>query len=205
MTKRARRTISVADLLTLVGTAAVGMGCLLAVDRTLLGNSLTRVWVLGRLGAPWDPAAWLVDTKDVLAYVLPLLGGWSAVLPLLRLRDHRPRLRRSLRQPGIVACLAAWAGAAWGGLAMVVAFGLWQTRPGASGTMAAFWRWAREFLAGQMVGMAGLAVAAAWLGVALAGRWRRPEDWFDRLGRILGWGWIGAGFVWAMADYQRLM
>jgi hypothetical protein len=58
MTKRARRTMSVADLLIFVGTAAVGMGCLLAVDRTLLGNSLTRVRVLGRLEAPWNPAAW---------------------------------------------------------------------------------------------------------------------------------------------------
>jgi hypothetical protein len=31
--------------------------------------------------------------------------------------------------------------------------------------MAAFWKWAREFLTGQMVGMAGSCVAAAWLGL----------------------------------------
>ena len=63
----------------------------------------------------------------------------------------------------------------------------------------------REFLAGQMVGMAGSAVAAAWLGVALAGRWRRPEDWIDRLGRILGCGWIAAGLVWELGAYHYLM
>ena len=71
--------------------------------------------------------------------------------------------------------------------------------------MGAFRSWACEFLALQMMGMAGLAVAAAWLGVALAGRWRRPEDWIDRLGRILGWGWIGAGFVWALGAYYHYM
>ena len=133
----------------------------------------------------------------------PLLGGWSAALPLLRLRGLRPR--RSFGQPGIVACLAAWAGSAWGGLAMVITIGLSQTRPRPGGAVAPFWMWAREFLAGKMLGMTGLAVAAAWLGLALAGRWRRPEDWIDRLGRILGWGWIGAGFLWAMAGYHDLM
>jgi hypothetical protein len=205
MTNRARRTMSVADLLILVVTAGIGMGCLLAVDRTLLRDTLTRVSVVDWLAVGWHPAAWLIVLKEVIAFVLPLLGGWSAVLPLLRLRDLRPRPRRSFGQPGIVACLAAWAGAAWGALAMVVSFGLWQTRPGASGTMAESWRWAWEFLTGQMVGKAGLAVAAAWLGLALAGRWRRPEDWIDRLGRILGWGWIGAGFVWALGAYHYLM
>ena len=205
MTKRARRTMSVADLLILVVTAGIGMGCLLAVDRTLLGNGLTRVSIVHWLAVGWHPAAWLIVLKEEIALVLPLLGGWSAVLPLLRLRDLRPRMRRSFGQPGIVACLAAWAGAAWGGLAMVISFGLWQTQPGVSGSMAAFSGWAREFLAGQMVGMAGLAVAAAWLGVALAGRWRRPEDWIDRLGRILGWGWIGAGLAWELGAYHYLM
>ena len=202
MTKRAGRKMSVVDLLILVVTAGIGMGCLLAVDRTLLANRLSDMhWLRVR----WDPVGWRIVLNELIAYVLPLLGGWAAVLPLLRLRDRRPRLRRSFSQPGIVACLAAWAGAAWGALAMVVAFGLWQTRPGASGTLASFWKWAREFLAGQMVGMSGLAVAAAWLGLILAGRWRRPEDWIDRLGRILGWGWIGAGFIWALEAYFYLM
>ena len=36
---------------------------------------------------------------EVIAYVVPLLGGWSAVLPLLRLRDLRPMPRRSFGQP----------------------------------------------------------------------------------------------------------
>jgi hypothetical protein len=70
--------------------------------------------------------------------------------------------------------------------------------------MAVFWKWAREFLAGQMVGMARLCVAAAWLGLTLAGRWRRPGDWIDRLGRILGCGWIDAGFFWALEASRSL-
>jgi hypothetical protein len=212
MTKRARRTMSVADLLILVVTAGIGIGCLLAVDRTLgssLTNPLRRTSVLDWLAVGWHPAKWLILLKEQIPIVLPLLGGWAAVLPLLRLRDPWPRRRRSFGQPGIVACLAAWAGAAWGGLAMVITFGLSQTQPGVNvtnwGSMGAFRSWACEFLALQMMGMAGLAVAAAWLGVALAGRWRRPEDWIDRLGRILGWGWIGAGFVWALGAYYHYM
>ena len=47
-----------ADLLILVMTAGIGMGCLLAVDRTLLRNTLTRVSV-DWLAVGWHPAAWL--------------------------------------------------------------------------------------------------------------------------------------------------
>ncbi len=34
------------------------------------------------------------------------------------------------------------------------------------------------------------AVLGAWSGLIVAGRWRRPVDMADRLGRWLGWGWI---------------
>jgi hypothetical protein len=37
----------------------------------------------------------------------------------------------------------------------------------------------------------GFAVAGAWLALWLSGR-RRPERmWIDRLGRVLGWLWLG--------------
>jgi hypothetical protein len=38
------------------------------------------------LAVGWHPAAWLIFLKEDIAFVLPLLGGWWAVLPLLRLR-----------------------------------------------------------------------------------------------------------------------
>ena len=36
----------------------------------------------------------------------------------------------------------------------------------------------------------GYAVAAAWLALAVAGRWRPERSWIDRLGRVLGVAWI---------------
>jgi hypothetical protein len=204
MSRPARRTITVADLVVLVGAAGIGMGCLLAVNRTLLANWLTRTSVVERLAAGWNPASWLITLTDVIAYAMPLLGGWSAVLPLLRLRSPRPRLRRALGQAGIVATLAAWTGGAVGFAAMLCAYGLAETKP-RTGAAMPFWMWSRKFLAGQMLGITGLAVAAAWLGLLLAGRWRRPEDWIDRFGRILGCCWIVVGFVWAMTAYHELM
>ena len=35
-----------------------------------------------------------------------------------------------------------------------------------------------------------LAVAGAWLALALSGRWRPEPDWLDRAGRVLGLLWI---------------
>jgi hypothetical protein len=36
----------------------------------------------------------------------------------------------------------------------------------------------------------GLAIAALWSVLALGGRWRASPDWFDRLGRLIGAGWV---------------
>ncbi len=35
------------------------------------------------------------------------------------------------------------------------------------------------------------AVVGAWLALALSGRWRTETSWIDRLGRLLGWLWVG--------------
>jgi hypothetical protein len=39
------------------------------------------------------------------------------------------------------------------------------------------------------------AIVAAWLTLALSGGWRPSMDWTDRLGRWVGWSWIGA-YLW---------
>jgi len=36
-----------------------------------------------------------------------------------------------------------------------------------------------------------IAIVGAWTVLVLAGRWRTQIDWWDRLGRWLGWAWIG--------------
>ena len=51
----------------------------------------------------------------------------------------------------------------------------------------------------------GLAVAASWLGLALGGRWRRPADWIDATGRVVGIAWILTGLAWSAAIYVDLV
>jgi hypothetical protein len=42
---------------------------------------------------------------------------------------------------------------------------------------------------------AAYTVAAGWLTLALLGRWRPEKSWIDRLGRVLGVGWIIANVL----------
>jgi hypothetical protein len=36
----------------------------------------------------------------------------------------------------------------------------------------------------------GLAVMVAWIVLKAKGQWRPEASWIDRIGRLLGWGWI---------------
>jgi hypothetical protein len=46
-------------------------------------------------------------------------------------------------------------------------------------------------IAGLWTSRVGIAVAAAWLTLALNGRWCPERSWIDRSGRVLGVLWIG--------------
>ena len=49
-------------------------------------------------------------------------------------------------------------------------------------------------------GQCAAAVAAAWLTLALTGRWRPRPDWLDRAGRALGTFWIAiVPLIWLEA------
>ena len=123
------------------------------------------------LAVGWHPARWLI-LLDRRADSPSCSPCWAAVyLLLLRLRDQRPRRRRSFGQPGIVACLAAWAGAAWGGLAMVIT-SVSRTRSRASSDEGvAAWR-------------------RSGVGPVIPGR---PDDGDGRLGRSCGLAGRGLG------------
>ena len=44
----------------------------------------------------------------------------------------------------------------------------------------------------------GQAVIAPWLLLWLGGHWKPEPSWIDRLGRVLGWGWLaGVLMNWA--------
>ena len=41
------------------------------------------------------------------------------------------------------------------------------------------------------IGSPGLAVTIAWVALAVSGRWQSEPSWIDRVGRLMGCGWIG--------------
>ena len=48
---------------------------------------------------------------------------------------------------------------------------------------------------------AGFAVALAWLGLVLGGRWVSDRGWLDRAGRALGWCWIVMGSLSLLSSW----
>jgi hypothetical protein len=117
-------------------------------------------------------------------------AAWSLAWLLLRLRRPRPRLRRLMRQPGMVACTAS---------AVVLGIRL-INHLSIAGLIACHYGGAdawgylddittqdeMPFVPSQI----GCAVAAAWAVQALGGCWRPERSWIDRMGRVLGWYWL---------------
>jgi hypothetical protein len=163
MHRRRCRPFTILDAMILVAAVACG----LALGRTILGDAG---------GWPWS----IVSLHFARPASYFLLAPTLAFLPI-RLRRPRPSRRRLMLQPGMAACCAvavvtAIDATAW----MSYSIGL----PPEYGTemLARFWRLAW--------GHPGWGVAATWLGLALARRWRPEPGWIDRLGRALGVLWL---------------
>ena len=43
---------------------------------------------------------------------------------------------------------------------------------------------------------AGTAVGAVWVSLLLGGRWKAERSWIDRLGRVIGIGWMALALVY---------
>lgn len=114
------------------------------------------------------PRSWAASGVFELLLVLVLPA--APTLLVMRLRRPRPPLRGLAGQPGFAACVAVCS-------ALVVAAGL-----------ALYWI---DLLSPPaLMALPGLAVAFAWLALALAGRWRPEPGWIDPAGRGVGWLWI---------------
>ena len=143
----------------------------------------------------WDSLRLIERVKGVWGFLLPLFGGWTLVVPVLRLRQPRPAWRKLSRQPGMTACVAAMAGMAFcagvAGFAVLLRWGIdGQTQFGSS-------FWYRTPVLDDIIIYAGVSVAAVWATQISTGRWRKPADWVDRLGRVLGVIWVTAALVFA--------
>lgn len=198
-----RRPARVSDILIVVATTAVG----LAIFNLVVAGVLWEKNLLGRLLQPpdhgWDSGAVVVRGVEWIGPTLPFTCAWSCTLIALRLRAPRPPARRLWRQPGLVACVAATIGLAWAalGLGAVLAVDrLFSDRLGSKPQV-----WLFHFLVEELFPYIGLAVAVAWIVLALTRQWTRPADWIDRFGRLLGGYWIVVGLVWACRRYLVIL
>lgn len=134
---------------------------------------------------------WPLGSLMVLSLTLGLL--------VLRLREPRPKWRRLVRQPGLVAALAVMLAWLIAGAFLFVSVFCWSANSFAMNKLGMLdasdaMNW---FLTSDAIGavLAGFAVLVAWATQLLVGRWRAESTWLDRSGRILGVVWVALGLV----------
>ncbi len=178
------------DAMILVVAVAVG----LALTRYPLGYQLPRLPVATAAIAPSAPVGaartapihqMIIQVVAASAYVYPSVLTLTVAALVLRFIRPRPSVRRILRQPGAVGCAVA-------------VFCCLLILPDRIPEILS-WRgkgnldW-RDFfnLSLNTARMTGLAVASAWLALALGGRWRAERTWIDWLGQVVAGAWIVA-------------
>jgi hypothetical protein len=173
MRLRARRKATILDAMILVAAVAGG----LALSRQMFQVYAIEGNWFGRV------AEGLVRVSAVLPFLMTLT---PAVL-LMRLRRPRPRWQRMFRQPGVAACAAAMGPVtlAWARIAYLD----WHP-PGPALAFAFDWAWGPGTVVWHCGIDAGLWVLAAWLALSLSGRRRTERGGIDRLGRVVGAGWL---------------
>jgi hypothetical protein len=130
----------------------------------------------------------MVDAVNALVSIPPLLAVASVAVLALRLRRPRPPLNVLAREPGTVACAVA-------SFIMVPASLVILTRHyQASGSLGVAWKRAGIDLQPEYLGgltfLIGLAIAVTWFVIKSRRWWVPAAGWLDRLGRLLGVGWI---------------
>ena len=124
---------------------------------------------------------------DVVAFLTVANLG----LPLVTVRRGRLRNPSGWPGPGVAATLAAGSLLGISVLNVALQLAFWSSPPPAPGTVSA--GYLVYFLVNRSyaeINACG-AVLGAWVVLAAAGRWVPRPDWPDRLGRWVGWGWVG--------------
>ncbi len=180
----ARRRFTLFDAMALVAAIAAGL-------------ALAREWVrtttmMGILASPEEGLL-----SDLAPLTRQVVLGWPVVtmatlaLVALRLRRPRPPRRRLFAPPGVVACVVVVCvvGLDLAHYVLIEIEDYFQYPQPQH--VAGRWR-EMEMRAFQTVASTsvGFAVAASWLAMALARRWRPERSWIDRAGIVVGWLWI---------------
>jgi hypothetical protein len=144
--------------------------------------------------------------RCLLELTTPHLAALTTASMIMLLRRPRLARRRLIRCPGAIACTTA--------SAALLVIACWTVSATAVGRVITFSDEAvrtptenghgrggsiQELITGRLLAVygdqVGFAVAGAWLSLLLSGRWRSERTWLDRLGRAVGWIWIGLTMV----------
>ena len=188
----AARRITIFDMMTLIAATAFGLwpARFGIADRPGAPAGWIFTWPIAPSGGGYASKRWMIPVAERLLPLLPCLATWSAAVVVIRLVPPRPRRRRLVCQPGLVAAAVVTVTLLIES-ALLMASAKIDGRFGRSSPSDVATFGANGFV---MLGHhAGWAVAASWLTLAFIGRWRSEASWIDRLGRALGFAWILIG------------
>ncbi len=184
--------IKLRDGLILIAGFAVGLASSIRLVRLQTKAGLGEAFAvsLAELGAE-GPSFRRVSNlarlcTEVYIHFVPFLIAFSIALLLCRLLPPRPPLRRIAREPGFVATAAIACGALVFLPAIVRAI-LRQYVLAEPGIDVLRYL---PTVARTMNLTSASSVLAAWVVLAVSGRWRSRCDWVDRLGRIFAVVWL---------------
>jgi hypothetical protein len=119
----------------------------------------------------------------------PLLVTLTPALLIMRLRRRRPQWLRLARQPGMAASCAAMIPIATSLIDLGQAAWNLEHPDGLFGELFLSIPPVRVLYGGYGSAV-GLWVLGAWLILGVSGRRRPEKSWIDRLGRVVGAGWL---------------
>jgi hypothetical protein len=181
------RPFGIADALIVIAAIALG----LTVTRSLVPGLTPQMLWDAFAAIPqaeltfWGVMAGAAEAGSLL--VIPTYTFTTLACLAMRLRAPRPAQHRFVRQPGAMACLAVTCTIALA-TGPVVAIRMYAAseNPGSQDFIVAVY---------MVAAFLGVGIVSCWTAMALSGRWRPERTWIDRLGRLIGLGWVvSAGF-----------
>jgi hypothetical protein len=187
------RRITLFDFMTLVAATAIGLSLVqFGWPRKAAGVSIFTWVVWPTYSSGYPSKTWVLPIAERVAPFLPCLVAWTGAFLVTRLHGPRPRRRRLLAQPGLVAAVAALSVVTIESILLI-----------GSAKLDGRFNWSGPssinlFIVNGVILLAhhaGWAVLVSWLTLILIGRWHPERSWVDRWGRVLGCTWIIIGPV----------
>ncbi len=195
------RHLTVIDLALIVVAAGVGFGIL-----RLMLRSVFNGWLDYSRWTEWlahlQPRFVLYMLSDATAPLIVVAAAGTGILLVLRLMPPRPSRRRIACQSGMAACITASLALAWIAIAYLLLELILSGFPGYQFDRI---RMIQTLIIHLVFPLVGVSVMTTWVQIAFAGRWKRPADWIDFAGIVVGIIWIVIGFAWTLRSYELLI